>query len=587
MTSIKSPCPKCKRPLTIIQALPARVKCPKCGARFEIAADGTTTLAASRVTEKAALTNGLQPPQLAPTVPPEAWWESIGSEATSGSGDRPIISPIQSAQSLPSKSAARRIRKESRPVWALPLILGGLGTLLILAVALLVYCLSGDNPEPVAAQTPEGEDAPVIVQSSNKNNKEVKDPPKTPAKDPEVEKKPPPDPEPKKEPESKKDPEPKKDPLPILSGDPDPSKESEPKKPDPDPVKPPPSDDSSKLVIKVIETTKTETVGPKPLRLAVTPSTWDNMAKLLDKLGAGYKYKMVNDIELRNAQKFDEFDVLFLTCGGAAPELKENLRNFVARGGTLYASDLRYPCIAKAFPDFVNKKYEGYGLANQFVQAKVKDPGLKAILGKQVVLKFDAGGWRPAAFAGPKVTTLLEGTYKGTTGAMGLNLAAARAHFSPLLVKFPFGEGTVIFTSFHNEKQNSKTEDKLLKYLVFSAVTAQVETKVTKTMISGGFSPRQSARLSTSATDPKITHKYHNKKAGRLQFALGFEDRGAKLRLTLISPSGEKIEKEGTFTFTVQIDNAPEGDWTYTVTALQVPFANFPFTLTVGEAGKE
>src|SRR5262249_54440308 len=158
-----------------------------------------------------------------------------------------------------------------------------------------------------------------------------------------------------------------------------------------------------------------------------------------------------------------------------------------------------YPCIANAFPEFVNKKYEGYGLATQSVRAKVKEPGLKDILGKEVVLKFDAGGWRPAAFAGPKVTTLLQGTYKcmgalPKVGGAFANSSQTKGKFSLLLVKFYFGEGTVIFTSFHNEKQNSKTEEKLLKYLVFSAVTAQVETKLTKTMISGGFSPQKSAR---------------------------------------------------------------------------------------------
>ena len=73
-------------------------------------------------------------------------------------------------------------------------------------------------------------------------------------------------------------------------------------------------------------------------------------------------------------------------------------------------------------------------------------------------------------------------------------------------------------------------------------------------------------------------------KPGKLQFAVGFEGAGAKLRLLVTSPSGEKLVHEDAGTFIVEIDNAAAGAWRYTVAALETPYPNFPYTLIIGES---
>ncbi len=153
----------------------------------------------------------------------------------------------------------------------------------------------------------------------------------------------------------------------------------------------------------------------------------------------------------------------------------------------------------------------------------------------------------------------------------------------PLLVKLPFQKRVIVFTSFHNEAQNSEIELDLLRYLVFATVTARVGTEVTQTMVKGGFSPEKQNILSASAGAPAVTQTYHCRKAGQIQFALAFEDRGARLRLVVKDPNGQKYEKEGISTFVVEVPNAAAGDWQYTVTALKVPYPNFPFQLTIGQ----
>src|SRR5436190_1705855 len=118
--------------------------------------------------------------------------------------------------------------------------------------------------------------------------------------------------------------------------------------------------------------------------------------------------------------------------------------------------------MVKAFPEFQDDAVwrQGQGAAQE-IHASVVDSGLRDLVGSALPLRFDMPGWNPAALRGPRTTVYLEGEYRSMEG---------RAAKAPLLVKVPFERGTIIFTSFHNEKQNSAKELQLLRYLVFAAM---------------------------------------------------------------------------------------------------------------------
>jgi hypothetical protein len=248
---------------------------------------------------------------------------------------------------------------------------------------------------------------------------------------------------------------------------------------------------------------------------------------------------------------------------------------YVAQGGILYASDWRFDAIAKAFPEMVAPKLKGDG-ADQELDADIVDSGLRDHLKTDKIhLKFDLREWKPAAFGGPRVKVLLQGKYRKDRSKEVVT--------APLMIKFQVGKGTVVFTSFHNEKQNSRTEKELLQYLVYSLVTAGVDAEINTQMNQENFTPQRSNLLSTpglQTTEPKT---YTNKKAGDLRFVLGFRNEGAKLRLNIRAPDGKHFSQVCESTLVVDVSNAVAGDWTYTVTALSLPYANFPFTVTVGE----
>jgi hypothetical protein len=331
--------------------------------------------------------------------------------------------------------------------------------------------------------------------------------------------------------------------------------------------------------------------GRKKLRLAVTPTerrrlinrneivAYDDMGHLLDQLGEGFRYDMIEPADiLKQPSKLDAYDVLFLTCAEGGAELRHALADFVARGGTLYASDLRFDVVADAFPEMVHRPSIGSGDAQELV-AEVVDPALRDIIGATIPLSFNLSKWKVAAFAGPRVTPLLRGIYvKDRDRDDPVETTAA----GTFLVKFTHGKGTVIFTSFHNEKQQSDLEIKLLQHLVFQLVNATADAEVSETNERAGFEPTKSNLLSAPKDNPQVTKTYNHAKAGPLRFALAFRNEGARLRVDLKAPDGKSFHRECTSTVILEVPGAAAGEWRYTITALELPYENFPFSATFG-----
>ena len=170
----------------------------------------------------------------------------------------------------------------------------------------------------------------------------------------------------------------------------------------------------------------------------------------------------------------------------------------------------------------------------QKVTASVVDTPLRELIGSEFPLTFDQPSSRPAAFSGDKVTVFLRSPYETEDG---------EKKESPLLVSFPYQEGAVIFTSFHNEAVNSEIEAKLLKFVVFTAVTKKVETRIDNKMVQLGFSPAKKGVVQhlEERTVWLADHKCPG--PASLQFVLGFSERGARLKLTVKGPDGKIYEK--------------------------------------------
>jgi hypothetical protein len=314
---------------------------------------------------------------------------------------------------------------------------------------------------------------------------------------------------------------------------------------------------------------------PRTLRLGVNSKNYDDVGAILKSLGRGYPFDELSPADLEDADILRQYDVIFLNCGGAIGRenlTQKALREFVAAGKSLYASDLQFGLIQKTFPDAVDPRLESPGTQGDY-EAEVLDQGLQAILGKTVILTFNLDGWRAAAFSGASVTPILRATNNGNRLKDG----------TPLLVRFKHGQGTVFFTSFHNSVIASDTAKKLLRYLVFSAVIADAETRVLKVLKRTDFTVTSPELLTAANTDWSVTRNIMLKKDGLFRVGVGFNNEGAEVKLLIEGPTGVKFEKTGKDAFIVEMRNATVGEWKITLSTNKLPYPNFPFTLVLAE----
>src|SRR5207245_767598 len=128
-----------------------------------------------------------------------------------------------------------------------------------------------------------------------------------------------------------------------------------------------------------------------------------------------------------------------------SPPGGDAVRGYVDKGGSLYASDFAGAVIKAAFPEMLDFIQEGHPCKSL---CEVVDPGLREIIGPEINIHFDLGGWWQISRTHHTVRIY------------------AKWKVMPIIVGFQFGKGHVTYTSFHNEAQVSEAERQLLRFLV-------------------------------------------------------------------------------------------------------------------------
>jgi len=149
-----------------------------------------------------------------------------------------------------------------------------------------------------------------------------------------------------------------------------------------------------------------------------------------------------------------------------------NIRNYVAAGGAVYASDWAYDVVEQAWPeavDFVgadeipNAAQKGeYGV----VDAIISDASLAAWLeapDDKISIEYDLPVWPPIVDQATAVTVHLRGSIDYREGIHVYNLAS-----SPLLVSFASGEGKVAYSTFRIAKNADRHIVLTLQYMMYS-----------------------------------------------------------------------------------------------------------------------
>jgi len=257
---------------------------------------------------------------------------------------------------------------------------------------------------------------------------------------------------------------------------------------------------------------------PDAVGLAVLSGDYDRVGEVLDDLGFAYD-RVCGESRAHRAGRqligdrdaLASYEVLFANCGtgidltadnAEVESLRENLRGFVAGGGSLYVSDLAAGFVEAVWPDRVDfamsvqppevqaeccvcvdcppeceappRAVGGCGMPTTMpaecasgggvrgrgtvgeVEARIIDDRLAALYGdRSLPIEFDLPGWVQIDDVAPEVDVLVEGDVGGRV--------------RPLVVAFTPapGGGRVVYTSFHNDAQATDAIRRLLSALVF------------------------------------------------------------------------------------------------------------------------
>ena len=258
-------------------------------------------------------------------------------------------------------------------------------------------------------------------------------------------------------------------------------------------------------------------VAQEETRIAVVTGAGDKIEDLLTALGLTFT-RYLGDTShfasdgaqfLADLDQMKQYDLIFVDCaagkaydntignkidlGPDAPQIEQNLHDYVVQGGSLYASDWALLFAVYAEPGSLDFLLNGggtvanplatdklMGYAPQTVAATVEDPDLSAFLGKtqvSIVFPKESGAvslhWGLLQDIGADVSVLMSAATVQACETAHTDCSSAGATMAhiPLAVSVkltPAGSrgGHVTYTSFHNVGQTGDDVAQVLKYIV-------------------------------------------------------------------------------------------------------------------------
>jgi len=208
--------------------------------------------------------------------------------------------------------------------------------------------------------------------------------------------------------------------------------------------------------------------GAVELAVAVVTGAYDDLTPMLDAIGFtgvevidGRVSSEITDF-LSNPAAMAEYDMIFFDGGhkedgvfygsGPVQAVRDNLAQYVAGGGVVFASDWAYDVVEQTWPAKVD--FYGDDLVPDAAQvgetgqitADVTDPDLSASIGLATLdVTYDLAVWPLVEAVDPSVNVQLRGDAPWRVG-----LDTGVLTDAPLLVSFDEGEGLVVFTTYRN-----------------------------------------------------------------------------------------------------------------------------------------
>jgi hypothetical protein len=210
-------------------------------------------------------------------------------------------------------------------------------------------------------------------------------------------------------------------------------------------------------------------------RYACTTADHSNFGSVLS--SAGYRWNQLSldlnsSYDLVNKCLLKRFDAIFIECSDALYGTYKNLEmmavfpindspldQYVREGGTVFVSDIAGYILNEGFGSpmtFGDPAQEG---VKQSISTSITNSSLRSYLGFNVcTIKYDKGGTSVVKNQGGASTQYMRGNVVTDHEGTLLN--------SPMCFSIPYGEGKVIYQSFHLDKQDSTISKPLLAFFL-------------------------------------------------------------------------------------------------------------------------
>lgn len=353
-------------------------------------------------------------------------------------------------------------------------------------------------------------------------------------------------------------------------------------------------------------------VGPTAGKLATTPAGYDDMGSVLKNMG--FNAEQISLEDLANLDKLKQYAAVYINCSGDVDNVAEQaagaLKQYVSDGGVVYASDFANTLISNAFPGKISF-YSGEGTIGARVgnsgkvTAKVTDGGMAAALGKSTIeVNYDLPAWvvmektagrvymrGPAPiidyssmtspenlqalqnidFSNPQAVEDLQSKFAQTSSKTLPDV--------PYVVSFSEGKGEVLYTSFHNEAQNTADVSKVLNWFAVRAQASGIAQE-SRALATG----EETVLLEiVDSIQKNKTKTYTFNATGEAAFTVALNFGGSSLGISIKDPQGQKIASQSVSEppYKKTVDTPKKGKYTIEVTGQDVPTTNYPFVVTV------
>jgi hypothetical protein len=235
-----------------------------------------------------------------------------------------------------------------------------------------------------------------------------------------------------------------------------------------------------------VEVPNATCAGSAETDVAVVTGDFDNFEKVLKKVGIGGAYDVDGQRGeellqfLGNVEEMKTYDAIFFAGGHlesgifygdagdeAVKAVKANLKEYVEKGGVIYASDWSYDVLEETWPSQIEFIDETAPDASQIgepelLKCEITMSGLEEAVGRETVkMNLDLDAWPVVDSVGDDAKVFLRADAPWRKG-----MDTGTEKDSPMLVEFGVGKGTVIFTPWRMSANLDDGQIDVVRWLI-------------------------------------------------------------------------------------------------------------------------